>query len=110
MSKRIVILGGGESGIGAALLAKQKGYEVFVSDASSLKENYRNELQNAAIDFEEGLHTEERILNTDEIMKSPGIPEKNEMVKKIRAKGITIIGEVEFAYRYKGNSKIIAIT
>ena len=110
MNKRIVILGGGESGVGAALLAKQKGYDVFVSDASSLKENYRNELRNAAIDFEEAKHTEEKILSADEVMKSPGIPEKNEMVKKIRAKGIPIISEIELAYRFKGNSKIIAIT
>ena len=110
MNKRIVILGGGESGVGAALLAKQQGYDVFVSDASSLKENYRNELQKAAIDFEEEKHTEEKILNADEVMKSPGIPEKNEMVKEIRAKRIEIISEVELAYRFKGNSKIIAIT
>lgn len=106
----MVILGGGESGVGAALLAKQKGYEVFVSDSGSLKENYRNELQQAGIDFEEGSHNEEKILQADEVMKSPGIPEKNEMVKKIRAKGIEIISEIELAYRFKGNSKIIAIT
>lgn len=110
MSKRIVILGGGESGAGAALLAKQKGYDVFVSDASSLKENYRNELQQAGIDFEEGQHSEEKILIADEVMKSPGIPEKNEIVKKIRAKGIPIISEIELAYRFKDKSKIIAIT
>lgn len=106
----MVILGGGESGVGAVLLAKQKGYEVFVSDSGSLKENYRNELQQAGIDFEEGSHNEEKILQADEVMKSPGIPEKNEMVKKIRAKGIEIISEIELAYRFKGNSKIIAIT
>ncbi|MGC4037299.1 MAG: UDP-N-acetylmuramoyl-L-alanine--D-glutamate ligase [Chitinophagaceae bacterium] len=110
MSKRMVILGGGESGVGAALLAKQKGYEVFLSDAGSLKENYRNELNSAAIEFEEGSHDEARILSTDEVMKSPGIPEKNEMVKKIRKKGIDIISEIELAYRFKGDSKIIAIT
>ena len=110
MGNRFVILGSGESGVGAALLAKQKGYDVFVSDAGSLKENYRNELQTAAIDFEEGSHNEERILKADEVMKSPGIAEKNEMVKKIRAKRIDIISEIELAYRFKGNSKIIAIT
>ena len=110
MKKRIVILGGGESGVGAALLAKQKGYDVFLTDGSSLKEIYRNELLNAGIEFEEGKHTDEKILNADEVMKSPGIPEKNERVKKIRAKGIEIISEIEFAYRYKGNSKIIGIT
>ncbi len=110
MGKRIVILGGGESGAGAAILAKQKGYDVFVSDESSLKENYRNELEKAGIDFEEGKQDEKRILAADEVMKSPGIPEKNEMVKKIRAKGIEIISEIELAYRFKGDSKIIAIT
>ena len=110
MSKRFVILGGGESGVGAALLAKKQKYDVFVSDGSSLKDDYRNELQNAGIDFEEGLHTESKILNADEVMKSPGIPEKAALVQKIRAKGIEIISEVELAYRFKGNSKIVAIT
>jgi UDP-N-acetylmuramoylalanine--D-glutamate ligase len=110
MGRRFVILGGGESGTGAALLAKKMGYDVFVSDQSSLKENYRTELQQAGIEFEEGKSDEERILRADEVMKSPGIPEKNELVKKIRAKGINIISEVELAYRFKGNSKIIAIT
>jgi UDP-N-acetylmuramoylalanine--D-glutamate ligase len=110
MGKRFVILGAGESGVGAALLAKKQGYDVFVSDGSSLKNEYRNELLNAGIDFEEGLHTEEKILNADEVMKSPGIPEKAGIVKKIRAKGIDIISEVELAYRFKGDSKIIAIT
>jgi UDP-N-acetylmuramoylalanine--D-glutamate ligase len=108
--KRLVILGGGESGVGAAMLAKQQGYEVFVSDGGVIKENYKAELIINKIDFEEATHTEEKILNADEVMKSPGIPEKNELVKKIRAKGISIISEIEFAYRYKGSSKIIAIT
>ena len=110
MGKRFIILGAGESGVGAALLAKKQGYDVFVSDGSSLKDEYRNELLNAGIDFEEGLHSEAKILNADEVMKSPGIPEKAGIVKKIRAKGIAIISEVELAYRYKGDSKIIAIT
>jgi UDP-N-acetylmuramoylalanine--D-glutamate ligase len=110
MSKRMVILGGGESGVGAALLAQQQGYDTFLSDGSSLKENYRNELQQAGIGFEEGQHDEERILAADEVVKSPGIPEKNELVKKIRAKGIPVISEIELAYRFKGDSKIIAIT
>lgn len=110
MGKRFVILGGGESGVGAALLAKQQGYDVFLSDGSSLKNEYRNELQNAGIDFEEGQHTGSKILNADEVMKSPGIPEKAAIVKKIRTKGIDIISEVELAYRFKGSSKIIAIT
>jgi UDP-N-acetylmuramoylalanine--D-glutamate ligase len=110
MSKRFVILGAGESGVGAALLAKQQGYDVFVSDASSLKDNYRSELRKAGIDFEEGKHDEKKILSADEVMKSPGIPEKNEMVKKIRSKRIDIISEVELAYRFRGNCKIIAVT
>jgi UDP-N-acetylmuramoylalanine--D-glutamate ligase len=108
--KRIVILGAGESGVGTALLAKQQGYDVFVSDGGSIKENYRSELTESNIRFEEAKHSEDEILNADEVMKSPGIPEKNDLVKKIRAKGIPIISEIEFAYRYKGNSKIIAIT
>jgi UDP-N-acetylmuramoylalanine--D-glutamate ligase len=110
MGKRFVILGGGESGVGAAILAKQKGYDVFVSDGSSLKDNYRNDLQQAGIEFEEGQHDEARILNADEVMKSPGIPDKNQLVKNIRAKGIDIISEIELAYRFKGDSRIIGIT
>jgi len=110
MSKRFVILGGGESGVGAALLAKQQGYDVFLSDGSSLKNEYRNVLQQAGIAFEEGQHTEEKILDAEEVMKSPGIPEKAGIVKKIRAKSIAVISEVELAYRFKGNSRIIAIT
>src|ERR1044071_3965683 len=110
MSKRLIILGGGESGIGAALLAQKNGYEVFVSDESSLKDHYRNELQQAGISFEEDGHNKEKVLSADEVMKSPGIPEENEMVKAIRKKGIPIISEIELAYRFKGDSKIIAIT
>jgi UDP-N-acetylmuramoylalanine--D-glutamate ligase len=110
MGKKMIILGGGESGAGAALLAKQKGYHVFLSDGSSLKEIYRNELQKAGIGFEEGKHSEELILAADEVVKSPGIPEKNELVKKIRSNGIPIISEIELAYRFKGESKIVAIT
>lgn len=110
MKKKLVILGAGESGIGTALLAKQQGYDVFVSDGGIIKDQYRAELQEHAIEFEEGQHSTGRILEADEVMKSPGIGEKNELVKKIRAKGIEVISEIEFAYRYKGNSKIIAIT
>ena len=106
----MVILGGGESGVGAALLGKQKGYEVFLSDESSLKEIYRDELQTAGIEFEEGKHTEEKIFNADEVMKSPGINEKNNLVKKIRERGVEIISEIELAYRFKGSSRIIAVT
>ena len=98
----MVILGGGESGVGAALLAKQQGYDVFLSDESSLKEVYRNELQMAGIEFEEEQHTDEKILNADEVVKSPGIGEKNETGKKDQGKGIAIISEIELAYRFKG--------
>lgn len=110
MRKRLVILGGGESGVGAALLGKQKGQDVFLFDEGSLKDGYRNELKNANILFAEKTVDEQLILNADEVVKSPGIPEKNEWVKKIRSKGIPIISEIEFAYRHKGNSKIVAIT
>jgi UDP-N-acetylmuramoylalanine--D-glutamate ligase len=83
---RLCILGAGESGIGAALLGKQKGYDVFVSDGGNIAAKYKQELIDNKIDFEEAQHTEEEILNADEVMKSPGIPDKNEMVKRIRAK------------------------
>ena len=110
MAKKLVILGAGESGVGTALLAKQKGYAVFVSDGGAIKANFQKELEDGGIEFESGSHNVERILAADEVMKSPGIPEKNEMVKAIRAKGIPVISEIEFGYRYKGNSKIAAIT
>ena len=110
MSTKIVILGAGESGVGAALLAKQKGYNVFVSDASAIKPIYQSELEANQIPYESGTHDVERILAADEVMKSPGIPEKSELVKQIRAKGIPVISEIEFGFRYKGDSKIVAIT
>lgn len=110
MSKRLVILGAGESGVGAAILGKLKGYDVFVSDGKAIKDNYRRELDEHGIAFEAGQHSEEKILNADEVMKSPGIPEKAELVKKIRKQGIPIISEIELAYRYKGDSKIVGIT
>ncbi|MEO8820861.1 MAG: UDP-N-acetylmuramoyl-L-alanine--D-glutamate ligase [Ginsengibacter sp.] len=108
--KKIVILGAGESGIGAALLAKKEGFKVFVSDAGLIKPGFKNELVKEAIDFEEGHHSRERILEASLVVKSPGIPEKNEMVKAIRESGIEIISEIEFGYWYKGKSKIVAIT
>ncbi|MFM2358137.1 MAG: UDP-N-acetylmuramoyl-L-alanine--D-glutamate ligase [Bacteroidota bacterium] len=106
----LVVLGAGESGVGAAVLAKRKGYDVWVSDAGKIAEKYKTELITEGIGFEEGGHSEAIILAADEVMKSPGIPEKNELVKKIRAKGIQVISEIELAYRFKGNSRIIAIT
>jgi UDP-N-acetylmuramoylalanine--D-glutamate ligase len=110
LSKHIVILGGGESGVGAALLAKQQGYSVFLSDGGKLKDKYKKELEIAGIDFEEGGHSSDKVLQAEEIVKSPGIPENNELVKAIRLKGISVISEIELAYRFKGESKIIAIT
>lgn len=110
MKKKLIILGAGESGVGAAILAKQKGYDVFVSDGGEIKDHFKNELLQYEIAFEEKKHSEEKILTADEVMKSPGIPEKNDLVKKIRAKEIPVISEIELAYRYKGDSKIIAIT
>jgi UDP-N-acetylmuramoylalanine--D-glutamate ligase len=110
MNKRLVILGAGESGVGAALLAQQKGYEVFVSDSSPIKEKYRRELEENNIPYEQKKHSEDLILNADEVMKSPGIPDKTEIIKKITGKGIPVISEIELAYRYKGNSKIVGIT
>jgi UDP-N-acetylmuramoylalanine--D-glutamate ligase len=109
MKKEVVILGGGESGVGAAILAKKKGYPVVLMDEGSLKEGYRNELQHAGIEWQEGSVDEQRLLNADEVVKSPGIPEKNRLVKMLRQKEVPIIGEIELAYRHKGDSKIIAI-
>ena len=107
--KRIAILGAGESGAGAAVLAKKQGFDVFVSDMSSVKEKYRKMLDDHGIEWEEGRHTEEKILNADEVIKSPGIPDTAAMVKKIIAKGIRIISEIEFAGRYT-TSKMVCIT
>ena len=106
----MVILGAGESGIGAALLAMQHDFEVFVSDGGVIAPIHKNELISHSIDFEEGIHSHEKIMNASIVVKSPGIPEKNEFVKKLRLAGIEIISEIELAYRYKGDSKIIAIT
>jgi len=110
MKKRVIILGAGESGTGAALLAQQKGFDVFVSDASPIKAVFKDELLLSSIDFEEGTHTEDKIFNASLIIKSPGIPEKNELIKKLRKAKIEIISEIEFAFMHKGYSKIIAIT
>lgn len=107
--KKIVVLGAGESGVGAAILAKQKGFEVFVSDKSEIKPKYKEELTSFGIEWEEGAHTEARILDADEIVKSPGIPEKAPLIKALRAQNTHIISEIEFAARYT-NSKMICIT
>src|SRR5690606_38091496 len=106
----IVILGTGESGNGAALLAKKKGYAVFVSDKGKIKEQYKQELTAAGIDFEEEQHSEDRIRQADLVIKSPGIPEKVNIIQQLRLEGKEIISEIEWAYRFKEESKIIAIT
>lgn len=106
MGKRLVILGSGESGVGAAILAKQKGFEVFVSDRGLIKELYKQQLREEQILFEEGIHSEEKILNADEVVKSPGIPDQAPMVRKIREKAIPVISEIEFAGRYTRAKKI----
>ena len=110
MKKRVVILGSGESGTGAALLAASKGYDVFVSDQSTIKEKYKQDLTAANIVFEEGGHSPDEILNADLIIKSPGIPDKAEIIKKSKAKHIAIIDEIEFAFRFCEGRKVIAIT
>ena len=103
---RIVVLGGGESGVGSAVLAKVKGYDVFLSDMGKISLKYADVLQEWNIPYEQGKHTEDMILNADEIIKSPGIPATAPMVKKISEKGIDIISEIEFAGRYDSARKI----
>ncbi|MBQ3627580.1 MAG: UDP-N-acetylmuramoyl-L-alanine--D-glutamate ligase [Bacteroidaceae bacterium] len=107
--KRIVVLGAAESGAGAAVLAKVKGFDVFVSDMSAIKDKYKKQLDEHGIVWEEGHHTEELILNADEVIKSPGIPDSAPMIVKIKEKQIPIISEIEFAGRYT-NAKMICIT
>ena len=107
--KRIVVLGAGESGAGAAVLAKKEGFDVFVSDMSKIAPRYQQMLNDRGITWEEGHHTEELILNANEIIKSPGIPDTAPMVRKAIEKNIPIISEIEFAGRYT-NSKMICIT
>ena len=109
MKERIAILGAGESGTGAALLAKAKGLDVFVSDQGTIKDKYRDDLVRHKIEFEEGGHTEEKILNASLIIKSPGIPDKASIIKKAKASGIEVIDEIEFGFSYC-NGKVIAIT
>jgi len=104
--KKIVILGGGESGTGSAVLAKRQGFDPFLSDNGLIKSEYRDILIKNEIRFEEGKHSEEIILSADEIIKSPGIPENNPLIIKIREKGIPVISEIEFAGRYTGAVKI----
>lgn len=109
MAKRIVILGAGESGAGAAVLAKKQGFDTFVSDMSTIKDTYKNMLNERGIEWEEGKHTESLILNADEVIKSPGIPNDAPMILKLKSQGTPIISEIEFAGRYT-NAKMICIT
>jgi UDP-N-acetylmuramoylalanine--D-glutamate ligase len=110
MTNHLTILGAGESGVGAALLGRAQGWDVFVSDGGKLKDSYKKELDNAGIAYEEGSHTRDKILQADVLVKSPGISEKGDVIKAVRAEGIEVVSEIEFAFRYKGAAKIIAIT
>lgn len=105
----LVILGAGESGVGTAILGKQKGYDVFVSDKSAIAKKYKEVLLNNNIEFEEEHHSEERILNADVVMKSPGIPDKVPLIKLLKEKGIPVISEIEFASKFS-KSVVIGIT
>ena len=109
MNKRIVVLGAGESGSGAAILAKEKGYDVFVSDCGTISEPYRALLDQNGVRWEDGKHSEELILNADEVVKSPGIPLTAPLIQKLQEQGTPIISEIEFAARYT-NAKMICIT
>ena len=106
MNKKAVILGAAESGVGAAILARRQGFDVFVSDLGAIKEKYKKELTDRGFDFEEGQHTEENILNADIVIKSPGIPDKAPLIQKLKEKGIAVISEIEFAGRYTSAKKI----
>src|SRR5690606_37692197 len=107
--KRLIILGGGESGVGTALLGKAKSFDVFVSDKGKIKEKYKEVLIHNEIEWEEEGHSEARILEADIVMKSHGIPEKASLVKQIREKGIQIVSEIEFATNYT-KATIVGIT
>ena len=109
MSKRIVVLGAGESGSGAAILAKEKGFDVFVSDCGTISDPYRALLDQNGVKWEDGKHTEELILNADEVVKSPGIPLTAPLIQKLQTQGTPIISEIEFAARYT-HAKMICIT
>lgn len=109
MNKRIVILGAGESGIGCAILAQKQGYNVFVSDIGNIQTKYLNELEKYQINYEEGKHSEEKILNADEVIISPGIPLNIPIVQRLYSKNIPVISELDFAQRFT-NAKIVAVT
>jgi UDP-N-acetylmuramoylalanine--D-glutamate ligase len=106
---RLVIIGAAESGVGAAILAAKKGFDVFVSDNGAIREEYKRLLKHYSITYEEGMHSEEKILKASEVIKSPGVPDKTELLKKIRSLQIPVISEIEFAGRYT-KAKMIGIT
>ena len=108
--KKLIILGAGESGVGAALLGNRQGWDVFVSDGGMLKDTYKEQLSHAGIAFEEGGHSMDKVLDAQCVVKSPGIPEKTEVMKAVRKAGIEVCSEIEFGFRYKGEGKVIAIT
>ena len=110
MKRKIVVLGGGISGYGSAILAKKQGFDVFLSERGTIAPRFRERLDEWSVPYEEGQHTEERILDADEVIKSPGIPDTAPLVVKIRERNIPIISEIEFAARYKGVAKTICIT
>ena len=110
MKRKIAVLGGGISGYGSAILAKKKGFDVFLSDMGKIAPKFRERLDEWSVEYEEGQHTEERILDANEVIKSPGIPDTAPIVVKIRERGIPVISEIEFAARYKGVAKTICIT
>ena len=109
MNKKVVVLGAGESGVGAAVLSLKKGFDVFVSDMGNINQRYKDMLNQYGIQWEEGQHTRKRILNADEVVKSPGIPDKASIITEIKSAGIPIISEIELAGRYT-NAKMICIT
>ena len=110
MKRKIVVLGGGISGYGSAILAKKKGFDTFLSDMGKIAPKFKERLDDWGVEYEEGQHTEERILDAHEVIKSPGIPDTAPIVVKLREKGTPIISEIEFAGRYKGVAKTICIT
>lgn len=107
--KKLVVLGGGESGVGAAILAKKKGFSVFLSDKATIKDKYKKVLLQNDINFEENKHTESKIINADLVIKSPGIPDKIRLIQKINSKGVKVVSEIEFAAKFT-NATIIGIT
>ncbi|WP_430973269.1 UDP-N-acetylmuramoyl-L-alanine--D-glutamate ligase [Sunxiuqinia rutila] len=109
MAKRLVVIGAGESGVGSAILAQKQGFDVWVSDAGKIQDKYKDVLIKYTIPFEEGKHSEEQLLNADLVVKSPGVPDAAPLIKKLKARGVPVISEIEFAGRYN-QAKTICIT